>query len=687
VLTKKDKHLAAAQKFLERGQPERALEEFARVVEEDPTDTRTRLKMAEIYAQRADLPRARDIYLATAEIYLGQGFLDKAATVYKSVLKLLPRQPAVRERLADTYRQLGRVADALRELDLAATEFAENGRPLDALPALRRIVGLHPDNVVSRIKLAEMASQTGATDEAVHELRHAAEQLKHQGRTDEYVRVAERLLHHRPDDHALGRELAAAYVARRNPRLAIAKLQGPLRAAPRDPQNVALFAEALALLDPPKAISVWRELADIHDAAGRANERDACVRAALALDSTDGETRELAARWGVGAVNLGRSRVTPPPLPSASFPSSSTSGVGLPPRSGPGDSAPGVPGIGLSGLIASPTPATDVQRILSEADVFVKYGLAERAVDHLRRVFTVYPQHRGARERLASVLSQLGRKREAAAELATLAVQLAADGDADAPGLAERALALDPSSVEAARLLGRQPAPPPPPGRPSRPPAPPARLQGTPMPEDLADELEQVDFFLHQSLFDEARGALDELEQRFPRHSRLAEKRRALESAAAGSQPGAVPGAARGPEGPVPVAKLDAAERADPGTHGDLGIAYKQMGLFDAAVAEFKQAVRDKSRAVFAVTMIGECLEAKGELGEAVARYKEALNMPQVTPTESLELYYLLGGVFERLGDRREALYFFENLSKRDPRFRDVQRRIAALKPQRAEQI
>jgi len=61
-------------------------------------------------------------------------------------------------------------------------------------------------------------------------------------------------------------------------------------------------------------------------------------------------------------------------------------------------------------------------------------------------------------------------------------------------------------------------------------------------------------------------------------------------------------------------------------------------------------------------------------------RYKEALNQPQVSATESLELYYLLGGVFERLGDVREALYFFENLRKRDARFRDVEGRIAALK-------
>jgi len=135
-----------------------------------------------------------------------------------------------------------------------------------------------------------------------------------------------------------------------------------------------------------------------------------------------------------------------------------------------------------------------------------------------------------------------------------------------------------------------------------------------------------------------------------------------------------------------PVAKLSTSERADPGTHGDLGIAYKQMGLYDAAIAEFKLLQQDRPRAVFALTMIGECVEAKGELGEAVGKYKEALNQSQITVPESSELYYLLGSVFERLGDVREALYFFENLHKRDASFRDVGRRIAALKPANARQ-
>ena len=77
-------------------------------------------------------------------------------------------------------------------------------------------------------------------------------QLKMQGRMDEYVRVAERLLFHRPDDFAVARELAAAYIARKQPAARDGQAAGAAQGGPRDPQNVALLAEALAQLDPPQ---------------------------------------------------------------------------------------------------------------------------------------------------------------------------------------------------------------------------------------------------------------------------------------------------------------------------------------------------------------------------------------------------------------------------------------------------
>ena len=51
--------------------------------------------------------------------------------------------------------------------------------------------------------------------------------------------------------------------------------------------------------------------------------------------------------------------------------------------------------------------------------------------------------------------------------------------------------------------------------------------------------------------------------------------------------------------------------------HQDLGTAYKEMGLFDQAMAEFSILEGEPSRAVFALMMTAECLEASGRLSEA----------------------------------------------------------------------
>ena len=86
-------------------------------------------------------------------------------------------------------------------------------------------------------------------------------------------------------------------------------------------------------------------------------------------------------------------------------------------------------------------------RILAESDVFVKYGLLDRAVDHLRRAFEIQPDYLPAREKLAAVLTQLGRRTEAAAELEYMAEHLAETDRAQALKLAERARVLDPAAA------------------------------------------------------------------------------------------------------------------------------------------------------------------------------------------------------------------------------------------------
>jgi tetratricopeptide (TPR) repeat protein len=679
VATNKEKALAAALKYLERGQPDRALAEFARVVQDEPGDTRTWLKMAEIYARRGQNEQARDIYLRTGELYAQQGALEKAVTVYKNALKLSPGLAQGHLRLGALLERLGQPAEALQQFGLAAAAFQKADQAALALPALRRIVALAPERVVARIQLAESASLAGITDEAIREFKRAADFLKAQGRADEYVRVAERLIFHEPDNFPVARELAAVYISRKNPRLALAKLQAAAKAAPRDPQNIQLVALALEQIDPPKALSIWKELAELHDGAGRSGERDGALRAALALDAADEEARTLARQWGVRVagvpasasyevVPMGVVPSRPPPLPPRAAPPSVPASE--PPRAE------------ASSPSLTPSPAQDATRILSEAEVFVKYGLLERAADHLRRLVDLQPEHPQARGRLDSVLKQLGRApREAATP-----------GDDDpladvlTPPLFGSTLSTLPRSVDAApRPIGDDELT----ARVSL-----EALVGD-VTEELQAELEQVDFFVEQSMLEEARQMLVELASRFPNHPMLLAKMRQLDGRAEADptgiddSPGALPREEGTPEARTesdpsavsPVAVLARGEKADLSTHGDLGIAYKEMGLNDAAIAEFNQLTADPSRKVFALTMIGECLEAQGALPEAVTRYKEALNSGPVADAESAQLYYLLGSAFERLGDASEALYFFEKVAKRGGQFRDVARRIEALKP------
>ena len=807
MVTKKDKTLAAAQKFLERGQLDKALAEFAKVVQEDPKDTRTWLKMAELHAKRGAADQATEIYLKTGELYTEQGFFQKAVAVYKNVLKLSPSYVQGHFKLAEVFKRLGLITDAVQQFELGAFAYQKAGRPTEALGALRAIVELTPDNVVSRIKLAEAASQAGATEEAIQEFARAADQLKLQGRFDEYVRVAERLLFHQPDNLVVARELAEAYIDKNNARLALAKLQVCLKAEPRGPENVSLLARAFEQLDVPKAVSVLKELIEIHQELGHTAERDVAIRRAMALDPRDTELQETARRYGINVGGL-----TPPPVPhgpSLRPPLPGGSRPFAPPPASPfaanhghahAHAAGGAIEIGYGAGARPPAPprsgppaVQDISRIVAEADVFVKYGLLDRAVDHLRRAFEIQPDYLPAREKLAGVLTQLGRRADAAAELQFMAARLVATDRSQAMKLDERARVLDPGVHRPLALLeGTGLGPESSPGgfaagtsagvssvtvaSPLRRPPPrvsvddidisasdddthaaqrTAELGGdeleldldledaiesgddtgldlvTPAPRVIDDpmasadalsraddgdpegdaevtaELEQVDFFLEQSLPDEALAMLEDLQTRYPGNEDIARKMVEVERFADGPPPSTgssdpfgspasrerderagMPLRSLDPE-PIehaPVAVVAGGEKADLSTHGDLGIAYKEMGLLDAAIGEFKLLTQDPGREVFALTMIGECCEAKGSLTDAIIRYKEALNCPQVTQEESVQLYYCLGLTFEKLSDRSEALYFYEKVGKRNPKFRDVGEKLANLRPRTARQ-
>src|SRR5512138_3190799 len=261
----KNKVMEAAQKFVEKGQLDKAIREYLKIVEEDARDVRVWLKLGDLYAKKNAKQDATETYLRVAQFYSEQGFYLKAVAVYKQVLKLDPRLIEVNIKLAEVYRQLGLLSDAMQQYELVAAFYHREGKTREALATIRELVELDPENVATRIKLAELYSKEGMVKEAVAEFSRAADYLRAAGRMDDLIKVAERLVWHRPDNRAMNRELAQLYLRRNDPRHALQKLQVCFKADPRDVETLSLLAAAFLALDQrQKTVSVWKELARIH---------------------------------------------------------------------------------------------------------------------------------------------------------------------------------------------------------------------------------------------------------------------------------------------------------------------------------------------------------------------------------------------------------------------------------------
>ncbi len=292
------KVIATAQKHVAKGNFDRAIVEYRKLVADNPKDVRTWLKIGDLHTRKGSRGEAVETYLRVAGFYASEGFYLKAVAVYKQVLKLDPSRTAVLLDLAEMYERLQLVSDALATYEQVAGAKARANDISGAADTLAKMANLDPDNVPVRIRFAETLSRAGRKDEAAAEFRAGAQLLKSQGRTDDYVKVAERLLFHAPDDVGLSRELARMYLDKQDAKRALTKLQVCFKREPRDVSTLEMLAEAFGILNQsPKKISVFREIVRIHEDAARPEQSAKVLKQILELDPNDAEARRILAKY------------------------------------------------------------------------------------------------------------------------------------------------------------------------------------------------------------------------------------------------------------------------------------------------------------------------------------------------------------------------------------------------------
>jgi tetratricopeptide (TPR) repeat protein len=763
VVADKNKITAAAQKFTAKGQFEKAIAEYRKIVKEDPADIRTWLKMGDLYTRMGARKEATDTYLRVAEHYKKSGFHLKAVAVYKQVIKLDPMLAEVYELLADAYLSLGLTSEALIQLEQLADMFQRSSSSERMLAALQRMADLDPQNISTRLRIAEQHSKEGHGDEAVRRFSEACELLKQQGRMDDFLKVAERLLFHDASRIAVARDAAAIYLEKNHPKRALAKLQLCFAKEPRNVDTLDLLAQAFrALGQPDKAVSVYNEIATILGEQNRDEERRAVYAKILELDPDNAAIRAALGQGPRTSVGPGRgARASLLPSPAAAI---------APPAPEQEAEPEPVEELTEEGLAAK------AEKLLGEAEVLVKYGLMDRAREHFTKIFEFDYYNLDARERLKDLLLQSGDRAGAIEQLFTLADGFLEEQPEGAVYFLHQILGIDPRSRKAREMLhsvgGVMPeglpalvdeggdgaletaveivepsvseeidldaiagggaeddvevldideeeeavaAPPVPmsrvvPAAPER--ARPESVKPAPAAggeaADIDGELEEIDFFVSQGLVDEALPILNELAERHPEDPRV--KRLLVEIGKSAAAPS--PGADKPTMPPPKVFDFDAlaadldleditdddvsneidkvfsqfkagvekqVSRSDFATHFDLGVAYRDMALYEDAIAEFRIAAGDPKREATSATMIGICQVSLGQMEEALATFGRALDKPGLDETERLGLMYEIGKVYEAMGRRDDALKTYNTILHKDPGFADVVDRIDAM--------
>jgi pilus assembly protein FimV len=423
----KNKIIEAAGKLVAKGAYDKAIKEYQKILEVDPKDVRILQKMGELYQKKNDNASAATFIVKVAESYAKDGFFLKAVAQYKQVLKLDPTLVDINIQLAELHQQLQLMGEAMAYYQVVANHYDKQGDVKKSLDVLRKMVDLDPDNVQSRVKLADLYVRERMNDEAVGELSRAAEHLKRQNRIDDYLRVAERISALKPDDLGLARELAELYLQRNDQKRALAKLQVCFKADSRDIDTLRLLAVAFqGLGQMSKTISVYKELARAYADKGLEHEAEQVWQTVAQLDPND---PDLVARAGALAPPEPEPVQAPMPAPrtgttglAPAYPPASQATAAMPAYQPPSRTGQTGQQTALQPAAAAPANAAkpradSLGKLLTETDVYVKYGLHDKALEHLRKVFGVDPENIDAHEKAYAIYVASNNHAQAAEQL------------------------------------------------------------------------------------------------------------------------------------------------------------------------------------------------------------------------------------------------------------------------------
>jgi tetratricopeptide (TPR) repeat protein len=674
----KVKLLESAQKFIAKGQLDRAIREYEQIVAIDSGDIRHRQKLAELLVRVNRKEEAIAEYEVIAKHFSKDLFYLKAIAVYKQVQKLDPANINTRLALASLYAKQGMTGNALTEYALAADHYLKEGLLAEALTIIEQMLAADPQNLETHRKYAETSLAAGQRDKAYVEFVRLAILLRKGGDEKGSARIRERvhtlftddrdfdfavlstqieegdtagalphlhrLLHIDNADAKVWKLLARSYIKALESgagRSMLGNIISPLPDATTalDKLTTAVIEEgdveaSLDILEGQRemfpTISLGEYYATLHNKA----PNNARVLQGLKIAGMDvGETEQPA-----GAVAATDSM----PLERAA--------KGAEQALSPPCEAPAI------SEALPPAPMTPADDMSWEEEIDLSL-LEEEGMNHL---FAATGKNISASPvSLADprALPDLGLDREDIFQGEDISIE--------SQDFSEISLEIDESDISNSRWL-----------------------------QDFSP-LEPADAGSMETGWEAGEGPVG-----IQPEEGKSESPTAAESTFRGEGDSAVTDkveirekAEKAPPvvkkrikyvlgGEFSDSKDGAGQQLDKGdteTHFNLGIAYKEMGLFDEAISEFQTAAADPKRKIDCLTLEGICQRDKGDFTAAEDVFINTLALDGLTGEEKLSLTYELAFLCESSGRQEDAVRYYREVRAINPGFRDAAKKIAHL--------
>jgi tetratricopeptide (TPR) repeat protein len=193
-------------------------------------------------------PQRSQVAAAVRDIgsYVAHGLLTAAIEECLRVIEMAPQYLDVHMMLGEIYVRQGKIEQAIAKYAILVDTYMVNGRVDDAVRTYRRILQLEPNNLTYRVKLIELLSRQGKSDEVLTERMAAADSYMRLGYADRAITEYEQALLANPSNMQIRLNYAQALMKAGRGQQAVSEYQRVLQVDPGNVGALTQFQIALA---------------------------------------------------------------------------------------------------------------------------------------------------------------------------------------------------------------------------------------------------------------------------------------------------------------------------------------------------------------------------------------------------------------------------------------------------------